>query len=669
MVGLKESIAMCNTKCKPILVSILALFISGACLKAQKDTINVVNYTIEVNLDVASHMLNAIQEIEWTNPSNESVDHMQLHVYYNAFRSNKSTFYNETSDLPEFFKPKDCEWGGTDIISVVTEGGQEIISQCKYINTDTKFTEDKTVFYIPLSNLVPPGGTTKIKMRWKAKIPKAMVRTGYSKDFFFFAQWFPKLGVYEKAGMRYATKGGWNCHEYHSMGEYYSDFGKYKVTMIVPKDFTIASTGNKISEEITGDKKKVVYQEENIIDFAWAASPSIALDVQRWNNKVDIIYAGPTEHFEIRHKFITSVMNGLDYMEKYVGSYPYKTLTIIDPPMYGTFCSGMEYPTLITSLTFRFLPTGFNSTETLTTHEFIHQYFMQMVATNEQEEPWMDEGITTYYEGRILDHYLGEKTSLIDVFGYQIGNGAYNRGEFFASGVCRSGDNTMKSWEFPKGGYGPISYNKSAIWIKTLEGLIGREVLDKAMKTFFDRWKYKHPCANDFINVVNETVKSAHGNKFGQDMNWYFDQTMKSNFLCDYEVSGVTYSKPSPAQGLLSTIDSCIVDKKPGSGNIYTITIKRNEDMVLPVEVKYYYNSGKTEIEHFDGNFNEKVIDKFTQDELVKVELDPFDKIHIDKNSINNTYILGSDSHKALSTSLLVSHRIAEFIDYLTLIF
>ena len=69
-----------------------------------------------------------------------------------------------------------------------------------------------------------------VKIDFETKLPSRIRRTGYTGDFYFVAQWFPKFGVYEPAGMRYATRGGWNCHQFHANSEFYSNHSVYDVT-------------------------------------------------------------------------------------------------------------------------------------------------------------------------------------------------------------------------------------------------------------------------------------------------------------------------------------------------------------------------------------------------------------------------------------------------------
>ena len=89
------------------------------------------------------------------------------------------------------------------------------------------------------------------------------------------------------------------------------------------------------------------------------------------------------------------------------------------------------------------------------------------------------------------------------------------------------------SWDFKEGGYQTITYNKTGVWLWTLDGLVGTETLDEIMNVYYNRWKFRHPNGNNFIEIVNEIVTKRHGDKFGENMNWFFDQVLKSTTICD----------------------------------------------------------------------------------------------------------------------------------------
>src|SRR5207247_3561361 len=101
--------------------------------------------------------------------------------------------------------------------------------------------------------------------------------------------------------------------------------------------------------------------------------------------------------------------------EKWYGPYPYKTLTVVDPEP-DSAAGGMEYPTFITGDSSWFMPAGLYVPELVVEHEFGHQYWYGMVATNEFEDAWMDEGINSYTECKILDDILGNDKSAIGLW-------------------------------------------------------------------------------------------------------------------------------------------------------------------------------------------------------------------------------------------------------------
>jgi len=183
-------------------------------------------------------------------------------------------------------------------------------------------------------------------------------------------QWFPKLGVYEKAGMRYAEEDQWNCHQYHSSGEYYANFGTYDVSIKVPKGYIVGASGELAEKKETSDSTTWRYVIDDVIDFGWTASPQFVETKERWKN-VEIKLLTYPEHVHCAGRYFGAVKAAFAYMDTHVGEYPYSTLTIVDPPIHGLFTGGMEYPTFISSVSFCFLPVGVRTPETLVVHEFI----------------------------------------------------------------------------------------------------------------------------------------------------------------------------------------------------------------------------------------------------------------------------------------------------------
>ena len=402
----------------------------------------------------------------------------------------------------------------------------------------------------------------------------------------------------------------------------------------------VGASGRLIDEIIHDGKKTVRFVVDDVIDFAWTASPKFVQQTTTWNN-TDITLLTYPDHAHFADRYFTTIKGTMDYMAEHFMPYPYETLTIVDPPIHGIFTGGMEYPTFISSLSFCFFPTGVKTPETLVVHEFVHQYFMQMVATNEYEEPWMDEGITTYYEGRIRDHQEGKHTSTINWMGITAGNAEFNRAEYFNMKNPKIASNAIRSSEYIHGGYGEIAYNKAALWLETLEGLIGTSTMDDLMKTYFDRWKFKHPCRNDFIDIANEVVKKHHGDALGDNLNWFFDQVLFGTDICDYAVASVENREINPPFGYLNDTTICKLDESADGveKNIRSeVILHRLGGLQFPVEIDIIFDNGDVIREYWDGRDRSKSFVYSGPSKMISAEIDPDRKITIDANFLNNSY-------------------------------
>jgi hypothetical protein len=466
------------------------------------------SYDISLTLNTDDHQVAATQQLTFINPSADTIWTMPFHMYYNAFKNNSTTFMTGVGGIPRSRSKGDIEkgsWGWIEVLEATDAAGNDLTANMRYIQPDDGNVHDHTVLEIRLEEPVLPFATYTLEMRWQSQIPKLMIRTGYSRDFYFMAQWFPKLGVYEPAGMRFAKEGQWNCHQYHSNTEYYGEFGVYRVAMTVPSGFVVGASGQLVEQQTNQEQTTHTYLAEDVIDFTWTASPRFVEVTDKWRD-TDIRLLIMPEHLHQQDRFLNPAKKTLDFFADYLEPYPYSTLTIVSPPFHGLFAGAMEYPTLFTSPTLSFLPEGIRTTETLTIHELTHQFFMQMLATNEQEEPWMDEGMTSFFEAKILDLLYPDGVVSWDHIGLHVPSKALRRGRYFSAENIKVDPLSTFGWEFRHGSYRSLVYGKPAVWLQSLEGLIGEACMQQVMQTYFRRWKFKHPGRQDFIDIVNEVV-------------------------------------------------------------------------------------------------------------------------------------------------------------------
>ena len=172
-----------------------------------------------------------------TSPTSE----LQFHLYWNAWRDAELHLAARAPPGRHYDAPRDDAWGSIERhraadCSSPTASMLDLTPQQRFIAPDDGNAADRTVMAVPAAvRASQPNETMEIEVEWTAKIPRPFARTGYIDDYYFIAQWFPKLGVLED--------GGWNTHQFHAATEFYADYGVYDVRITVPRDFVVGASG------------------------------------------------------------------------------------------------------------------------------------------------------------------------------------------------------------------------------------------------------------------------------------------------------------------------------------------------------------------------------------------------------------------------------------------
>ena len=594
----------------------------------------ITGYLIDVKLDTEAKSVSGTMEAFWVNNTSDTVPDIRMHLYMNAFRNNRTTFYREYGGSPG---SGDKNPGWIEIKSFIRDDGTDLLPVMEFISPDDGNNEDKTVVRVPLAKPALPGDTVAVIIAFETKLPSNIIRTGFAGDFYFVAQWFPKFGVYEPAREGKTGRGAWNCHQFHGYSEFYSNHSVYDVKITLPADHITGSCGKLISEKADSGLKTQVFRAEDIVDFAWTAWPGYTVHKDKWNH-IEITLLVPESRTEQVDRHFTAVKNALEYLTANVGPYPWDYMTIVDPPFSGSGASGMEYTTLFTSQSSDVMPEFINIPEMVTIHEFGHAYFMGILASNEFEEPWLDEGVNTYWEARIMDHFYGPNSGWIDHRFFKVSDKSVGRLPYVMSPARQIATNREYSWNYPRGSYFILSYQKAATVFHTLTGIIGEETMNNAFREYYSEWAFRHPTGRDFINVVSKVVRKEHGDKFGPDMNWFFDQTLYGNGICDYRVSQIDNRKYRKPEGRMDYNDEP-KDEDTGTDSLYTAVamVDRVGEVMLPVEVLIHFTNGDEVLEVWDGRerYKDFTYTGFRQIEWVKI--DPGYKIAMDVNMVNNS--------------------------------
>jgi len=237
-----------------------------------------------------------------------------------------------------------------------------------------------------------------------------------------------------------------------------------------------------------------------------------------------------------------------------------------------------------------------------------------------------------------MDHYYGENSGMIDFPFLKVSDKTVARISYVHMDGRQVTSNNEYSWNYPHNTYGTMSYNKAALCLYTMMGIIGEETTNEVFREYYKQWAFKHPSGKDFINVVNEVVKREYGDKFGHDMNWFFDQTLYGTGICDYKVSGLQNTDLHLDDDKPVKNDS--VDNNPSS-RIHTYKsvaeLERIGDVMLPVDVLIHFDNGDEVLESWDGKSRYKDFEYTGSRKIDWVKIDPEYKIRMDVNFINNS--------------------------------
>lgn len=577
------------------------------------------SYTIAARLDPATRTITGSETIRWRNITSKPAADLQFHLYWNAWKNSRSTFMRERAlgssrDEPE---RRPDEWARIDVSTISVAGSDRTASR-RFIAPDDENASDETVISVPLAQPIEPGGTAMIEIAWTAHVPRTVARTGAIGSFFFIAQWFPKLGVLQEDG--------WNCHQFHSGTEFFSDYGVYDVSLTVPAGWPLGATGVQRERRDNSDGTTTHrYYQEDVHDFAWTTSPDYVVREARFEHPrlpaVEMRLLLQPEHAGQAARHFDATRTALKYYGEWYGAYPYGHITIVDPA-FQSGAGGMEYPTLFTAGTRWLAPGGVTTPEGVTVHEAGHQFWYGIVGNNEFEDAWMDEGFNTFSTARAVTQVYEPNYLAIRYFGgfipwvfRDVALGRETEGNRLAGyrrDAKSDGQATPTFRYFPSTG-GSITYNKTALWLNTMERWLGWPVLQRVMATHFDRWKFAHPKPNDFLAVVNDVT--------GQDLSWYFDQVYRSSNVFDY---GVQHFKSA----------------RDGDQFHTSVIVRRYGEAIFPVDLLVTFRNGEHVTEHWDGRDRWKLYSYDRLGPALFAQVDPNRVLLLDVDYTNNSKTL-----------------------------
>lgn len=499
-----------------------------------------VDHEIHVSLDDGDHIIRGYENVTYQNNSPDTLNEIWFHLWPNAYSSRKTALCRQMLEDEDDF----LYYASTDekgwIDSLEFRNG---IEKLKF-SVDS---ENPDVSLVYLNEPLLPGSSVSLSIPFRVVIPSGLIsRLGHIGQSYQISQWFPKPAVYDEFG--------WHPMPYLGQGEFFSEFGTYDVHITLPKNYVVGATGVlQTEDELTWltakdsitrslsefgsdldfplsdpTNKTLHYHAENVHDFAWFADKRYhvlkgELEFSESNRTVTTWALFTNNEAHLWQDADGYLRDATYFYSHWLGEYPYDQVTAVD----GTISEGggMEYP-MITVI-------GESESaamlDQVITHEVGHNWFYGILASNEREHAWMDEGLNSFIEmqymkGKYPDLMLLDQDLMPN---FPAGLGKYlNIGHLKGSRLNQLGASLMEragtsqaidlhSDAMTGSNYGAMVYARTAMVFEHLKGYLGEEKMKELLRSYYQKWKFKHPYPRDL---------QVHAEDFtGEKLDWVFD--------------------------------------------------------------------------------------------------------------------------------------------------
>jgi len=540
------------------------------------------DYDIKCELDEKNLKLTGSETITYFNNSPDVLTYLWFQLDENEHSNQNNAGYENGSNMP-----RQLNAGMVDRLEEAKKDngyGFNITKLTDATGKELKSIVNKTMMRVDLPAPLKPGQKYVIKLDWNYKISDRMSvggRGGYEyfaedgNHLFTMSQWYPRLCVYSDFQ-------GWQNHQFTGRGEFALTFGNFKVSMTVPADHVVGSTGECLNyaqnlsaaqqarwtkaqtskepvEIVTLDeakaaeknkstaKKTWVYKADNVRDFAWTSSRKFIWDAMPTTvegKKIMCMSFYGKEAYGLYRPYSTkAVAHTIRTYSKFTIPYPYPVAQSVEA------ANGMEYPMIC----FNYGRTEKDGTYNEATkygmlgviiHEVGHNFFPMIVNSDERQWSWMDEGLNTFVE------YLTEE--LFDNKFPSRRGPAFSIADYMKlpkdqlEPIMTNSENII--------GFGPNAYSKPATGLNMLrETIMGRELFDYSFKEYARRWAFKHPTPADLFRTMEDAS--------GEDLDWFWRGWFYSIDATDQAIDTVKYFRADPSMAPMGSTKDTVVSR------------------------------------------------------------------------------------------------------------
>jgi hypothetical protein len=413
-------------------------------------------YTLQVELDEASHSFQGRERVDYINTEAVPLDSLYLRLYPNG-----GLVYGD---------------GSLSVSGVLVDGQPAQVG----------FSLSNSVLEVKLPAALNVGAQTRLEMDFAGVLPVDFGGQEPSPSYGIYndsqgvlalADWYPILAVYDDEG--------WNLDPVYAEGDaVYSDLALYTVALTVPSDLAVATTGIEVSQSDAAGKTTYHFVSGPARDFFIVASPDFQIiTAQVAGTQVNVYYLpGDAEGGQVA---MDTASRSLEIYEKLFGPYPYTEFDLVEAPMNNA--GGVEYPGIVLIETKRFHEPQSTTFITTVAHEVAHQWWYNVVGNDVIDEPWLDEAMATYSSVLYWEQTQGSYARQQALECYQNGYQQIAQQNLDAP-VTMGVPYFAQNPDYAQA-YGAIVYFKGALFINAVRQAIGDQAFFRALQAYYaDRW-------------------------------------------------------------------------------------------------------------------------------------------------------------------------------------
>ena len=581
-----------------------------------------VAYEIQARLDERSGVLSGTQRIRYTNQSPDTLTSFSLHLYLNAFRPGSRWAAADSAEGRRRFNDlKDPHFAFNHV--------REVRIMDSPVRAIYPFAPDSTIVRFVLPRPLAPGESLTAEMAWDARpstLPRRQGRLGRRFD---FAQWYPKVVVYDRLG--------WQEHPLYPAGEFYGEFASFQVDLDIAQDQVMGATGVPVCgdpgweranrnqshppeyqrthygtstpasacEGAAAGRKKIRWHAEDVHHFAFSLNPDYRYEGGRFGDvAIHVLYQPGDEETWGSGIAVERTQAALNWLHGLFGPFAWPQITNLHRIEGG----GTEFPMMMMN--------G-SADQGLIVHELGHNYTMGILANNEWREGWLDEGFTSF-----------QTTWFWEVLG---------RSEAYENTEAGILELDLEDYSEPPSlvaeayrdfnSYNTAIYSRGELFFHQLRYIVGDATMHRILRTFYDRWKLKHVDEDAFRSVAEEVSR--------RDLSTFFAQWLHSTMLYDYEVGKVKTERIERRERADSTVRAVELP----TGWVTRVEVVRKAEGRIPVEVAVVAERDTTMV-RARGMAEREWVTLRTRSKPKQVVLDPRTRTH-DWNMLNNRRRLG----------------------------